>query len=93
MNKSGERQTVSMPGTLSAGGIDSTLAPRTAEQQKRITTVLDAKRHGYPIEAHQRNERIRKVPVVGTWIATKLHGRMIRAVNYRRESDDDALLG
>lgn len=83
--------TVSMPGTRVSGGLEQALGPRSEWQRFEYSTEVQAINRGYPRRIHRRNEVIRsKVPLIGEWIADRLHSKMLDGVIARRVSRNSA---
>ncbi|MBP9738054.1 hypothetical protein KBD20_00025 [Candidatus Saccharibacteria bacterium] len=60
---------VYMPGIRTAGGIDAILAPRSERQQLAWNIALNPEMHSGQIEGYRKSEALRRIPIVGTYIA------------------------
>lgn len=78
---------IGIEGWCAEGGIDTLLAPRTADQQRNISDHIEARREGLPPFVHVNNERWRHLPFIGGWIADHLHGKLIEQVHQSRVDD------
>lgn len=83
---------IGIEGWRTEGGIDTLLAPRTADQQRHISAHIEAVREGLPPSVHIQNEQLRRVLLFGGWIADHLNNRLMAVVHQSRVDDLSARL-